>query len=502
MNSQSYYNPNVTLPTVLCCVCGLPINPNSANMCVPCLRSKIDISEEIPRQSYINFCRGCQRYNIPPSHWVTAELESPQLLAILLKRVKGLSKVRLVDASFVWTEPHSKRIKVKLIIEKAVFSSTVLQHSFVVEFVVMPSFCEDCHQGAAKDHWNAVVQLRQKVKHKKTFYYLEQLILKHRAHVRTINIKERPDGLDFYYSTRNDAIKMVDFLQSVAPVRLKLSERLMSTDLQSNTANFKHTYSVEIVPICKDDFICLPAKLARSSGNISQVLLCLRVGTSLKLIDPNTLQLAEVTNEKYWKEPFSAICSYGDLLEFVVLDVEPVSTRGKFALADVQCVRARDLGRASGSFFTRTHLGNLLRPGDSCLGYDLTSLNTNNSDFESLDHCQLLPVLLVKKHYPYRRKNRRSRKWKLKTLDKEIECTNQFEQDKASAAFESFLQDVEEDRELRSTINIFKNLHFNSDDCAVRNEEDEGEEDFPEPSIEEMLDELTLEDDPLCPIPN
>jgi nonsense-mediated mRNA decay protein 3 len=45
MNSQSYYNPNVTLPTVLCCVCGLPINPNSANMCVPCLRSKIDISE-------------------------------------------------------------------------------------------------------------------------------------------------------------------------------------------------------------------------------------------------------------------------------------------------------------------------------------------------------------------------------------------------------------------------------------------------------------------------
>ena len=36
-------------------------------------------------------------------------------------------QVRLVDAAFVWTEPHSKRVKVKLSIQKEVLSGAVLQ---------------------------------------------------------------------------------------------------------------------------------------------------------------------------------------------------------------------------------------------------------------------------------------------------------------------------------------------------------------------------------------
>ena len=54
--------------------------------------------------------------------WVSCALESHELLAVCLKRLKGLNKVHLVDASFVWTEPHSKRIKVKLTIQKEVIS--------------------------------------------------------------------------------------------------------------------------------------------------------------------------------------------------------------------------------------------------------------------------------------------------------------------------------------------------------------------------------------------
>jgi NMD protein affecting ribosome stability and mRNA decay len=32
-------------------------------------------------------------------------------MALCLKRLKNLHKVKLIDANFVWTEPHSKRIK-------------------------------------------------------------------------------------------------------------------------------------------------------------------------------------------------------------------------------------------------------------------------------------------------------------------------------------------------------------------------------------------------------
>lgn len=33
-----------------CCECGTPIEPNPANMCVPCLRARVDVSEGIPKQ--------------------------------------------------------------------------------------------------------------------------------------------------------------------------------------------------------------------------------------------------------------------------------------------------------------------------------------------------------------------------------------------------------------------------------------------------------------------
>lgn len=36
---------------ILCCECGLSIQPNAANMCVACIRSRIDITEDIPKQS-------------------------------------------------------------------------------------------------------------------------------------------------------------------------------------------------------------------------------------------------------------------------------------------------------------------------------------------------------------------------------------------------------------------------------------------------------------------
>lgn len=105
---------------VLCADCGTPIQPNNANLCLSCLRNSVDITESVPKQATVNFCRNCERYLSPPSSWVPAQLESRELLAICLRKLKGLSKVRLIDAGFVWTEPHSKRLRVKLTVQKEV----------------------------------------------------------------------------------------------------------------------------------------------------------------------------------------------------------------------------------------------------------------------------------------------------------------------------------------------------------------------------------------------
>lgn len=75
---------------------------------------------------------------MPPNAWNAAKPESKELMALCLARLKpAMAKVRLVDAAFVWTEPHSKRVKVKLTIQKEVFSRAVLQQSMVVEFVLL-----------------------------------------------------------------------------------------------------------------------------------------------------------------------------------------------------------------------------------------------------------------------------------------------------------------------------------------------------------------------------
>lgn len=236
---------------ILCAACGVLIPPNPSNLCIHCIRSEVDISEGIPKQVTLHHCKGCNRYLQPPHMWVSAELESRQLLSICLKKLKGLSKVRLIDAGFIWTEPHSKRIKVKLSIQQQVYANTILQQVFVVEYIIGSQICDECTRIAAQLTWKAVVQVRQKVAHKRTFFWLEQIILKHNAHRDTTNIKEFKDGLDFYYVQRGHAIKMVEFLQSVVPIKMKTSEELLSSDIHSGTSSFKFTYSIEIVPICK-----------------------------------------------------------------------------------------------------------------------------------------------------------------------------------------------------------------------------------------------------------
>ncbi|KAB5594661.1 60S ribosomal export protein [Ceratobasidium theobromae] len=530
---------------VLCADCGTPIEPNSANLCIACLRNSVDITEGIPKQSTVNYCRNCERFLSPPSTWTIAQPESRELLAICLKKLKGLNKVRLIDAGFIWTEPHSKRIKVKLTIQKEVFTSTILQQIFEVEYIVVYGQCPDCTRLAAKNTWKAMVQVRQKVNHKRTFLYLEQLILKHSAQKDTINVKEAKDGLDFFYTQRSHAIKMVEFLNAVVPIRSKASEQLLSTDTHSNTANYKFTYSCEIIPICKDDLVCLPQKLARSLSNISPLTVCTRVGNSIHLIDPATLRTVDLAAPVYWRTPFDSLATVSDLVEFTVLDIDSSGkTNGRWVLSDAQVAPNNafqshsgtgagsmdiddDTGTTSAIYHTRTHLGGILQPGDTALGYFLTRANFNSDEFDALDSSRVPDVVLVKKTYPNRRKKHRARNWRLRSIAKEANEEDAegrgalgrrggLDQARVEADYEAFLQELEEDPELRATVNLYKDESKGKDysdkkagkkagqhamegveGATTEEGDDEGEADFPEIKVDELLEhfeEMGIED--------
>ena len=205
--------------------------------------------------------------------------------------------------------------------------------------------------------------------------------------------------------------------------------------------------------------------------------ICSRVGNTVHLLDPATLQEADVTSSVYWREPFDALASVIDLVEFTVLDIDPSGVvRGKHVLADAQVAPSRafmstmststpssttpssgkskrrkhqvsqhsitagmdldmdggassanydfsSIGASSQIYHTRTHLGGILQSGDTVLGYFLTHSNFNSHAFESLNPARIPDVILVKKSYPNRRKKGagRARPWKLKSIAKETE---------------------------------------------------------------------------------
>lgn len=406
----------------------------------------------------------------------------------------------------------------KITIQQAVFEGTILQQTFEVEYVVNYHQCPDCAKSFTANTWRAVVQVRQKVPHKRTFLYLEQLILKHSAHKDTINIKEVKDGLDFFYAQRNHAEKFVDFLTSVAPVRSKKSQELISMDIHTSTKSYKFSFSVELVPICKDDLVALPIKLAQQIGNIAPLTICHRVGTSINLIDPQTLQTADVSTPIYWRTPFISIADVQELVEFVIMDIEIVGNpKGRFLPAEATVARASDLGVNDTTYFTRTHLGGVLHAGDSAMGYHISGTNFNNRHFEALEksnaHFSHIPdVMLVKKHYLRKNKKNKSRNWRLKRMNKEEGevLPKKQDQERMERDFEMFLRDVEEDTELRNTVALYKaqqrekkqkskdRMEGVEEASVAETNDDEGSDDGPKINMEELLDEfnqLDVEDE-------
>jgi nonsense-mediated mRNA decay protein 3 len=189
----------------------------------------------------------------------------------------------------------------------------------------------------------------------------------------------------------------------------------------------------------------------------------------------------------YWRAPFDALATVTDLVEFTVLDIEPSGPkRGKLVLSDAQ-VALSGAFRSSGTheddgmmdfesstlanqiFHTRTHLGAILQPGDTVMGYHLTNANYNSDDFANLPSSRIPDIILVKKAYPNRRKKSKSRNWQLRSIAKEAGEEGETgkergvvgrmggrDQKKVEEDYELFLRDLEEDPEMRGAVNLYK----------------------------------------------
>ncbi|KAL8126818.1 hypothetical protein AgCh_013931 [Apium graveolens] len=144
-------------------------------------------------------------------------------------------------------------------------------------------------------------KVRQHVSHRRTFFFLELVILKHEAAVRAIRITQMDQGIDFFFANRSHAVKFVEFLGKVVPVKSRTDKQLISHDTKSNNYNYKHTFSVEICPICREDLICLPPKVSVYLGNIGPLVIYTKVNNNIALLDPFTPRNCFLDSDQYWR---------------------------------------------------------------------------------------------------------------------------------------------------------------------------------------------------------
>lgn len=499
--------------SILCCVCSAEIKPNPSNMCINCLRSNVDITDGINRQNLIHSCRSCGRFLCPP--WQNVALESKELLAACLRKIPGLSQLKLIDAVWIWTEEHSRRLKIKLTVQKEVMNGAVMQQAAIVEFAIRNQQCKNCEASYAQGVWHAVVQVRQRVTHKRTFFYLEQILLKHHAHSDCINIVTFKDGMDFYFKDRQPAVRFFGFLESHVPMKVKYSRKLVSANHKENTGDFKHNYLVEIVPICKDDLISLPKALAQNLSDFNPLCLVKTIGAGIHIVDPMTGERQEISAEKYWMHEFLPLMSSRDLVKFVVIDVEPViqeqrasaKKRGfgkKTEMGELTVARDDDLGVNDTQYTCLTHLAHLMRAGDVVMGYDLTRATwAQEQGAEKLCRGSLPDVILVRKNYREGREG--DRHWGLKELevdlDEEEGGRGKHDERARERDYETFLQELEGDKELRSHINLYKKdrLQQHAMDANGKDADEDGDDavsmnsdDDEAIQLDELLDEMGI----------
>jgi nonsense-mediated mRNA decay protein 3 len=112
-----------------------------------------------------------------------------------------------------------------------------------------------------------------------------------------------------------------------------------------------------MAPLCKDDLVVLPRRLAHQLGNICPLVVIERVTSLVHIVDPASGERQFFDIEAYGKAEteFKALMSAPQLVEYVVLGCEPMVTTdgprgsatggGSNRLAMLEVARTSDLGR-------------------------------------------------------------------------------------------------------------------------------------------------------------
>eukprot|EP00392_Amoebophrya_sp_AT5.2_P013917 g14050.t1 len=399
-----------------CCLCGVPLAEKTPGArCLSCLRQEKQASSVLQtiENVFVKMCKGCGRYcagggssggtttcnssGSSKAAYVKCDWESKELLALCLKSLcssqlnggggataggninkqnrgvapfahSGASKYLQVnditDAMFLYTEPHSRRIKIRVTVPAGVIqqrsppavSSEEVDHSEIqlsetrdIEFTVQTQQCPDCAREFTPHTWSYLVQVRAgksrynaQEASRRLFAQLETRLLKKTkctagivANLVKHDLKAENGQADFFFRHKVHATAFIDgFLQRffvVDKANMKESKTLVKFDEQNAVGKYKFTTCVCLAPILKWDLVAVvePKLLAKHAIKIKHVgdllggsrgiLLCVSANRAkLELLDPLS---GRVYTAHDWRG-FLTIADRTAMKNFTLMDIE------------------------------------------------------------------------------------------------------------------------------------------------------------------------------------
>ncbi|GAB5368555.1 hypothetical protein AAMO2058_001329400 [Amorphochlora amoebiformis] len=322
-------------------------------------------SVELSKRSDLYQCRNCQRYEITrlgndKSVWSPAKFSSHKLMNLCLKHIKNLNKVIVSDVRFVQTEETSRRIKVRIRVVRArdpnnidrLSASKIANFTFIpdvirqrdatesgyirygskgagsavriIEFKVCSKQCRECAMEESSQTGDFILQIRQHGRGSTFIPYIQ-----HRLRATSLcnmisGIEETIHGLDITWTSRNQALRVLKFLENTFPVRLQTTRKLITHNEKINKYRLKYSYCCEIFPTCEADLVRIPAKeLKLLSGQIRQpFLLCTKVTTKIYLTDPTTGKNISYFGKGLWNSGIETIKRPTSLSSFIVTSID------------------------------------------------------------------------------------------------------------------------------------------------------------------------------------
>ncbi|KAJ8606629.1 hypothetical protein CTAYLR_008389 [Chrysophaeum taylorii] len=355
---------NKAYATILCPECGAPtVAREESVLCLSCAASedwRRPLQQHIARYpKVVSFvrCPGCERVLVSDPNkkpqWGPGDHDSDELLGLLLRRVKaallgkravgaieGMSRalaggeLQLEDARFVWTEPHSRRVKLEVVVAHKPAARTTAAaarfHECEIEFYEERRRCEDClgeqkHRGRKMGQSGGEFAARVQVRAKRldggsggarTLGALEDSLRDTSANATATAARRvaKNHGFDVEFAAQREAAKFLTDLRRLGRAPLKFEDatkKLVTHDEHTNTSDWQRTTLVYVPPIDKHDLVV---------DDVNVFSLVLNVRASIRLVDVTGRSERDVTADQYFRKPFDAILSTANMLDFTVVD--------------------------------------------------------------------------------------------------------------------------------------------------------------------------------------